>query len=129
MLWSLESTELNLQQQHRTLRYASAVLILMLVSSHFFLTFFVIHYTYHLITLLLFFNFFNRVWWWFSHSVMDFATPWTLTCYTPLSVGFSRQDYWSGSPFPSPRDLPDPGIQSRVSCMAGRFFLSHQRNP
>ena len=95
----------------------------------FFLTFFVIHYTYHLITLLLFFNFFNRVWWWFSHSVMDFATPWTLTCYTPLSVGFSRQDYWSGSPFPSPRDLPDPGIQSRVSCMAGRFFLSHQRNP
>ena len=40
-----------------------------------------------------------------------FATPWTVACQTPLSMGFSRQEYWSGLPFPSPGDLPDPGIR------------------
>ena len=39
-----------------------------------------------------------------------FATLWTLVCQAPLSMGFSRQEYWSGLPFPPPRDLPDPGI-------------------
>ena len=39
-----------------------------------------------------------------------------------LSVGFSRQEYWSGLPFPSPGDLPDPGIKLRISCIAGRFL-------
>ena len=40
-----------------------------------------------------------------------FATPWTVA-YQPLpSMGFSRQEYWSGLPFPSPGDLPDPGIE------------------
>ena len=39
----------------------------------------------------------------------------------PLSMGFSRQEYWSGLPFPFPGDLPDPGIEP-VSCTAGRFF-------
>ena len=38
-------------------------------------------------------------------------TPWTVACLAPLSVGFSRQEYWSGLPFPSPGDLPDPGIE------------------
>ena len=39
-------------------------------------------------------------------------------------MGFSRQEYWSGLPFPPPGDLPDPGIEpvSRVSCIAGGFF-------
>ena len=37
-------------------------------------------------------------------------TPWTVVCQASPSVGFSRQEYWSGLPFPSPRDLPDPGI-------------------
>ena len=46
-----------------------------------------------------------------------FVTPWTVALQVPLSVGFSRPEYWSGLPFPSPRDLPDPGIQ-----LAGRFF-------
>jgi len=38
-----------------------------------------------------------------------FATPWTVAYQAPLSMGFSRQEHWSGVPFPSPRDLPKPG--------------------
>ena len=45
-----------------------------------------------------------------SH-VQLFATPWTVAYQVPLSVGFSRQEFWSGLPFPSPGDLPDPGIE------------------
>ena len=45
-----------------------------------------------------------------SH-VRLFATPWTVARQAPLSMGFSRQEYWSGLPFPSPGDLPDPGIE------------------
>ena len=40
-----------------------------------------------------------------------FAAPWIVACQVPLSVGFSRQEYWSGLPFPPPGDLPDPGIE------------------
>ena len=39
------------------------------------------------------------------------ATPWTIASHTPPSMGFSRQEYWSGLPFPSPEDLPNPGIE------------------
>ena len=39
------------------------------------------------------------------------VTPWTVSCQAPLSMGFSRQEYWSALPFPSPGDLPDPGIE------------------
>ena len=45
-----------------------------------------------------------------SH-VRLFATSWTVVYQAPLSMGFSRQEYWSGLPFPSPGDLPDPGIE------------------
>ena len=45
-----------------------------------------------------------------SH-VRLFVTPWTVAHQAPLSMGFSRQEYWSGLPFPSPGDLPDPGIE------------------
>ena len=47
-----------------------------------------------------------------SH-VQIFATPWTVAHNAPLSMGFSRQEYWSGLPFPSPKDLPNPGIEPR----------------
>ena len=48
----------------------------------------------------------------FSRSVVsDSVTPSTVACWAPLSMGFSRQDYWSGSPFPSPGDVPNPGIE------------------
>ena len=43
--------------------------------------------------------------------VQLFATPWTVAHQAPLSMGFPRQEYWSGLPFPSPEDLPDPGIK------------------
>ena len=43
--------------------------------------------------------------------VQLFATPWTVAYQAPPSMGFSRQEYWSGLPFPSPGDLPDPGIE------------------
>ena len=44
-------------------------------------------------------------------SVQLFATPWTVAYQVPPSMGFSRQEYWSGLPFPSPEDLPHPGIE------------------
>ena len=47
-----------------------------------------------------------------SH-VRFFATPWTVAYQAPLSMGFSRQEYWSGLPFPSPGDLPYPGSKPR----------------
>ena len=43
--------------------------------------------------------------------VQLFATPWTVAYYTPPSMGFSRQEYWSGLPLPSPGDLPNLGIE------------------
>ena len=46
-----------------------------------------------------------------------FATTWTVACQAPLSMGFSRQEYWSGLPFPSPGDLPDPGIEPRSPAL------------
>ena len=50
-------------------------------------------------------------------------TTLTVTCQAPLSVEFFRQEYWSGLSFPSPGDLPDPGIEPRVTCIARRFFI------
>ena len=47
-----------------------------------------------------------------SH-VRLFATPWTVAYQVSLSMGFSRQESWSGLPFPSPGDLPNPGIEPR----------------
>ena len=47
------------------------------------------------------------------NSVRLFATPLTIAHQAPLSMGFPRQEYWSGLPFPFPGDLPDPGIERR----------------
>ena len=49
-----------------------------------------------------------------SHSVVphSFVIPWTVACQAPLSMGFSRQEYWSGLPFPPLGDLPQPGVKS-----------------
>ena len=61
-----------------------------------------------------------------SH-VQLFATPWTIAHQAPLSLGLPRQGYWSGLPFPTPEDLPDPGLgpASPVSlALAGRFFTT-----
>ena len=48
-----------------------------------------------------------------SRSYQTLVTPWTVACQAPLSMGFSRQEYWSGLPFPSPGDLPNPGMEPR----------------
>ena len=52
------------------------------------------------------------------------ATPWTVAHQAHLSTGFSRQEYWSGLPFPSPGDLPEPGVEPMPPAWAGRFFTS-----
>ena len=49
------------------------------------------------------------------------ATPRTVACQAHLSMGFPRLEYWSGLPFPSPRDLPDPGIEPVSPALAGGF--------
>ena len=46
-----------------------------------------------------------------AKSCLTLVTPWTVACQATLSMGFSRQEYQSGLPFPSPGDLPDPGIE------------------
>ena len=53
----------------------------------------------------------------FAKLCMTLETPWTVACQVPLSMGFSRQEYWSGLPFPSPWDLPDPEIKPRSSAL------------
>ena len=63
----------------------------------------------------------------FSH-VQLFATLWAIAQQAPLSMGFARQEYRSGLPFPSPGNLPDPGIKptSLASpASAGRFFTTN----
>ena len=70
----------------------------------------------------------------FSHQVVSNSeTPWTVARQAPLCMGFPRQKYCSGLPFPSPGDLPDPGIKPATpvsSVLAGRYFtLSHQGSP
>ena len=56
--------------------------------------------------------------------VQLFATPWTVTHQAPPSMGFSRQEYWSGLPFPTPGDLPDPGIEPESPALASKFFTT-----
>ena len=61
----------------------------------------------------------------FSHKVVsNSATPWTVACQAPLSMGFPRQEHWSGLSFPSPGDLPDPGIE--LPCRQIPHHLCHQ---
>ena len=59
-----------------------------------------------------------------AQSCELFVTPQTIAHQAPLSMGFPRQRYWSGLPFPSPGDLPNPGIKPASPALAGRFFTS-----
>ena len=54
----------------------------------------------------------------------SFATSWTAASQAPLSMGFPRQEYWSGLPLPSPGDLPNPGIEPMSPALAGGFFTT-----
>ena len=57
----------------------------------------------------------------------SFATSWTVACQVPLSMGFPRQEYWSGLPIPSPGDLSDPGIEPKSPAVEDRFFTPEPR--
>ena len=56
-----------------------------------------------------------------------FATPWTVAHRAPPSMGFSRQEYWSGLPFPSPGDLPDPGMEPRSPALQAEALTSEPK--
>ena len=61
------------------------------------------------------------------NHVQLFLIPRTVSCQAPLSIKFSRQEYWRGLPFPFPGDLPDPGIKLMSlasSVLVGRFFTT-----
>ena len=57
-------------------------------------------------------------------SCQLFMTLWTVALQFPLSMEFSRQEYWSGLPFPSPGHLSNPGIEPMSFALAGRFFTT-----
>ena len=62
-----------------------------------------------------------------TQSCLTLATPWIVAHWAPLSMGFSRQEYWNGMPFSSPGDLPDPGIETAClmsPALAGGFFTT-----
>ena len=61
---------------------------------------------------------------WLLSCVQLFAIQWAVAHQSPLSMGFSRQEYWSGLPFPSPGDLPDPGIEPVSPALQGNSLLS-----
>ena len=65
--------------------------------------------------------------------VQLFATPWTVPRQIPLSLGFSRQEYWSGLPCPPPGDLHDPGLEpmspAALALQDDSLPLSHQGSP
>ena len=54
----------------------------------------------------------------------DFVTPWTIAHQVPLSMGFPRQEYWSGLPFISPGNHPNPGTEPAYPALAGGFSTS-----
>ena len=57
-----------------------------------------------------------------AKSCLTLVTPWTVAHKASLSMGFSRKEYWTVLPSPSPGDLPNPGIETWISCTAGKFF-------
>ena len=59
-----------------------------------------------------------------AKSCLSLATPWTVARQAPLSMGFSSQEYWSGLPFPSPGDLPDPGIETGSPALQANSLLT-----
>ena len=59
-----------------------------------------------------------------AKSCLTHCDPWTAACQAPLSMGFPRQEYWSGLPFPSPGDLPYPGIEPLSPALAGEIFTT-----
>ena len=59
-----------------------------------------------------------------AHLCLTLVTPWTVARQAPLPMEFSRQEYWKGLPFPSPGDLPDPGIKPRPPALQADSLAS-----
>ena len=59
-----------------------------------------------------------------AKSCLTLVTPWTIALQVPLSMGFSRQEYWSGLPFPSPENLPNIGIEPRSPTLQADSLLT-----
>ena len=59
-----------------------------------------------------------------ANLCLTLCVPWTIACQAPLSMEFHRQEYWSGLPFPSPKDCPNPEIEHVSPSLAGRFFTT-----
>ena len=59
-----------------------------------------------------------------AQSHLTLCTLWTVALQAPLSMGFSRLEYWSGLPFPPPGDLPNSEIEPKSPVLAGRFFTT-----
>ena len=57
-----------------------------------------------------------------AKSYLTLCDPWNIAPQAPLSMGFPRQEFWSGLPFSSPRDLPNPGIEPATPILACGFF-------
>ena len=66
----------------------------------------------------------KKLWYNIVHSCPTLCDPWTVAHQAPPSMGFSRQEYWSGLPFPSPGDLPDPGIEPRSPTLQADALTS-----
>ena len=72
-------------------------------------------------------NYHERWWWWRARllrCVHLFATSWVVARHVPLSMGFPRQEYWSGLPFPPPEDLANPRIESTSPVSPGLTYLA-----
>ena len=59
-----------------------------------------------------------------AQSCPTLCDPWTVACQAPVSMGFPRQEYWSGLPLSSVGDLPDPGTEPACPALAGGFFTT-----
>ena len=59
-----------------------------------------------------------------TKSCLTLVTPWTVACQAPLSMAFSRQEYWSGLPVPSPGDLSNPGIEFESPALQADSLLT-----
>ena len=64
-----------------------------------------------------------------AQSCLSLCDPWTAACQAPLSMGFPRREYWSGLPFPSPGDLPDPGIEPGSPALQVDSYQLSNRDP
>ena len=65
-----------------------------------------------------------RVYAWSLSGIRLFESPRIIARQAPLSMGFSRQEYWRGLPFPTPGDLPDPGTELESPALGGIFFTT-----